>query len=375
MRVGVDARALGGQRGVTRYVVQLLTALAHHPADRFDLFVPGRQDLPAAAAGLERFPGISIHRHPLPGRLLFGAGALTGRPRLDRLIARGAGPSLLDVIWAPTIAPLALGSGVPLVLTVQDLSFAQRPQDFTAYERLWHRLARPRALARRADEVIVLAPATRDQLVTSWGLDPAAISVVAPGVHRPPAAVDAAPTLARLGLAARGYVLAVGALEPRKAPLLLAGAFARARARGLTAELVFAGAGRLAPALAGDGVRVLGQVTDAELEALYAGAVALAMPSLLEGYGLPVREALARGLPAVVSDLPVFGAELSAAVLRVPVGDEAALADALMRLGGEAGLRDRLALAAPAAVAGLTWRAAARATRALLARACGGEPG
>ena len=55
---------------------------------------------------------------------------------------------------------------------------------------------------------------------------------------------------------------------------------------------------------------VLGRVSDPELGALYAGALALVMPSLLEGYGLPVREALAHGTPAVISDLPVFGAEL-----------------------------------------------------------------
>ncbi len=172
-------------------------------------------------------------------------------------------------------------------------------------------------------------------------------------------------------MAPGGYLLAVGALEPRKAPLLLARAFTRARRQGLGAELVFAGEGRLAAQLGGPGVRRLGRVTDLELDALYTGAVALVMPSLLEGYGLPVREALARDIPAVISDLPVFGAELSGAVLRVPVGDEAALADALLRIGGDPGLRRRLAAACQSAVAGLTWIAAARRTRSVLAEACG----
>ena len=54
----------------------------------------------------------------------------------------------MDVVWAPTIAPLSLSPGVPFVLTIQDLSFELRPGDFTAYERLWHRLARPRARSR-----------------------------------------------------------------------------------------------------------------------------------------------------------------------------------------------------------------------------------
>jgi glycosyltransferase involved in cell wall biosynthesis len=365
VRVGVDARALTGSRGVTRYTGALLDALARrYPQDEWRLFVPGRAELPAAQA-LAGLPNVHLRRHPLPGRALFGASALARRPRLDRLL--GGSP---DVVWAPAIAPLALSPHVPLVLTVHDLSFALRPRDFTPYERLWHRLARPRALARRARRVIVPAPPTRDQLIGLWGLDGARVRVVPEGVRRPGAPVDPEPALRTFGLAPGGYLLAVGALEPRKAPLLLARAFARARRQGLGCELVFAGEGRLAGRLHGPGVRVLGAVSDPELDALYTGALALAVPSLLEGYGLPLREALARGIPAVVSDLPVFGPELSAALLRVPVGDEAALAGALARIASDAGLRRSLAQAAPGAVAGLTWEAAAVQTRAVLAEAC-----
>jgi glycosyltransferase involved in cell wall biosynthesis len=372
VRIGVDARALTGFRGVTRYARALLEALAReYPQDEWLLFTPGRAELPAVGA-LCAMPNISLRRHRLPGRALFGAAAIAGRPRLDRLV--GGSP---EVVWAPTIAPMALSAKLPLVLTVQDLSFELRPQDFTAYERVWHSLARPRALARRARFVIVLAEPTREQLIARWGLAPAGVRVVPAGVRVVPAGVrgpeeplDPTGALDRFGLVAEGYLLAVGALEPRKAPLLLAGAFARARQRGLRAELVFAGEGRLAGRLVAPGVRLLGRVSDLELDALYAGALALVMPSLLEGYGLPVREALARGTPAVISDLPVFGDELSGAVLRVPVGDQAALADALLRITDEEGPRRAMARAGEAAVAGLTWAAAARKTRAVLAEAC-----
>lgn len=367
----MDARALAGGRGVTRYLRELLAALARvHPSDEWHLFAPGH-----GALALELAPNVVVHRHVLPGRVLFGAAAVCGRPRMDRLL--GVAP---DVVWAPTIAPLALSPGVPLVLTIQDLSFELRPGDFTAYERVWHRLARPRALARRAARVIVLAAPTRGQLVDRWGLDGSRIEVVAPGVSvRPPAgpgtpAPPAAPAPPGTGTPAPGtYLLAVGALEPRKAPDLLVRAYAAARACGLTGGLVFAGEGRLAGSLHGDGVSLLGRVSDAQLDALYRGARALVIPSLLEGYGLPVREALARGTPAVLSDLPVFGPELDAAVLRVAPGDQAALAAALLRLEREDGLRARLASAAPGAVAGLSWDEAARRTRAVLAEAAEGR--
>jgi glycosyltransferase involved in cell wall biosynthesis len=357
---------------VTRYLRELLDALARvHPGDEWHLFVAGSGPVDVGVAS-----NVLVRRHPLPGRALFGAAAVCGRPRLDRLFA-----SSPDVVWAPTIAPMALSPAVPLVLTIQDLSFELRPADFTAYERAWHRLARPRALARRASRVIVLAPPTQAQLVDRWGLDSGRIEVVAPGIDAtpgppPPAAPPGGTPPAGtppVGTPSVGsYLLAVGALEPRKAPELLVRAFAAARAAGLTAPLVFAGEGRLADSLTGEGVTRLGRVSDAQLDALYRGAHALVVPSLLEGYGLPLREALARGTPAVVSDLPVFGPELDPAILRVPVGDEAALTAALLRLEREDGLRARLAAAAPGTVAGLSWDEAARRTRAVLAQAAGG---
>ncbi len=333
LRVCVDARHLGGGRGVARYTSQLLTALAReYPDDRWLL----------------------INHHPISRRLLFGSAALTGRPRLDRLFRQP-----VDVIWIPAVAPVAVSPSMPYVLTVHDTSFEQRPRDFTAYERLWHSLARPRSLAARARFVIVPSAPVRDELVDRWGLAPERVRVVPEGVELP-AHPSPPPT-------ATPYLLAVGALEPRKAPLLLRDAYARAREHGLEARLVFAGEGRLANGLAGTpGVELRGRVSDDELDALYRGALALVVPSLLEGYGLPLREALARGTPAVISDLPVFGPELSPAVIRVPPGDEQALTRALLELPAH---RDRLAAAAPATVAGLTWSDAARQTRAVLAEA------
>jgi glycosyltransferase involved in cell wall biosynthesis len=356
----VDARHLAAQRGVARYSGALLDALAREfPDDSWALFVPGSAVYPVVES-LRQHPNIEVHRHRFASRPLFGAAAVARRPRLDRLIG-----APLDLVWMPAPAPVALSASVPLVLTVQDLSFERRPRDFTLYERLWHLLARPRSLARRAARVIVLAPSTGDEVGASWGIPAGRIEVVTPGV----ALSDPGTALPRPG----PYLLAVGALEPRKAPELLAQAYARARARGLTADLVFAGEGRLAERVRGPGVHVLGHVSDDQLDTLYRGALALVVPSLLEGYGLPLREALARGVPAVVSDLPSFGEELSPAVLRVAPGDEDALSDAILRIGSDAELRERLATAARQTVDGLTWEAAARRTHAVFAEVASGH--
>jgi glycosyltransferase involved in cell wall biosynthesis len=352
MRVAVDARSLrapGSGRGIAVYLERLLAELDRHEGpNHFETVVDTRAQRVVAA--------------------------LVGRPRLDRM-AGGA-----DVAWAPAPAPLALSAGVPLVLTLHDLSFEHRPSDYGAYARVWHALARPRRLARRATRVIAVSEAVRREAIAEWGLEPERVVTVLSGPGRPPGTRAPLPD----GLAP-GCVLAVGALEPRKRPDLLLEAHRRAREQGLRAELVVAGAGKApsarsggGPAAAGGGAqsalpaaaaRFLGRVDDSTLDALYAEALVLACPSREEGFGFTPLEAAARGTPAVVADLAPFRETLGEAALAVPPGDADALAGALLRLEREPERRERLAAAGRAAVERLSWERAARETRAVLAAA------
>ncbi|HYI36330.1 MAG TPA: glycosyltransferase [Thermoleophilaceae bacterium] len=336
MRVAVDARALregSPQRGVARYLRTLLAELERRfPRDEF---------VPVAT-----------------GRLANATASALGRPRLDRL-AGGC-----DVVWCPAPAPVAMPADAPLVLTVHDLSFEHRPGDFTAYERLWHRIARPRRIARRAAEVITVSRTVAGQVAGEWGVDPARVTAVLSGPGRPPGPAEPAAA----GVPAP-YVLAVGALEPRKQPELLARAHAMARRDGLAAGLVFAGEGALAGRLDGAATAVLGRVSDGRLESLYEGALALVCCSAEEGFGFTPLEALARGCPAVVADLPVLEEVLGEGALRFPGGNARALADALLALEREPGLRERTVRAGAEAVAALSWERAARETHAVLSRA------
>src|SRR4051794_7698997 len=104
MRIAVDGRHLAAGRGVARYARALVEALvAQFPREDWRVFVPGSGPVDVA------FP---LRRHSLGSRPLFGAAALTGRPRLDRLVG-GA-----DVVWAPAPAPLAVSAGVAPALTL-----------------------------------------------------------------------------------------------------------------------------------------------------------------------------------------------------------------------------------------------------------------
>ena len=349
MRVGVDGRSLvgGGARGVAHYTAALLEAVAAaYPDDEFRVLLP---------RGPARVPrGLDPVRHPLPARALFGAAAVAGRPRLDALLGG------CDVVWAPAPAPLAIGS-TPFVLTVHDRSWEERPQDFTRYERLWHVAARPRRLARRAERVLCDTEIVRGELIREWGLDPSRVR-----------AVPLAPRALGGGPAEAGrYFLFVGALEPRKAPDVLVEGFRRARERGLDAELRIVGDGRLD--ISGPGVRRHGRVDD--LGALYAGALAVVLPSWLEGFGLPPVEGLAAGAPAIVSDLPVLREVLGDGALYVRPGDAEGLADALLAVAGDPALRARLLEAGQAKIAPLSWAETARRTRAVLAEAASTQRG
>jgi glycosyltransferase involved in cell wall biosynthesis len=167
-------------------------------------------------------------------------------------------------------------------------------------------------------------------------------------------------------------VLAVGALESRKLPGVLVEAHRLAGSRGLRAGLVFAGDGPLRGELERSQATVLGHVPDRALEALYAEALVLACVSRDEGFGFTPVEALARGTPVVVADLPVFAQTLGDGAIRVPSGDAEALAEALLRMEREPDLRERLVAAGREAVADLTWERAARETRSILAEAAAG---
>jgi alpha-1,3-rhamnosyl/mannosyltransferase len=174
-------------------------------------------------------------------------------------------------------------------------------------------------------------------------------------------------------------VLAVGALEPRKRPELLIEAHERARERGLRAGLVFAGPGAPPPdrdqadTPGRAGRLFLGRVDNPTLEALYRSAIVLACPSREEGFGFTPLEAAARGTPAVVAALAPFEETLGQAALAVAPDDADALADALLRIEREPGLRERLVTAAGDAARRLSWEHAARETRAVLAAAAQGR--
>ena len=341
MRVGIDGRSLAGpqDRGVTHVTRSLVAALAAgFPDDRLDVLVPGGGPW-APPAALDR-ANVRIVRHPVPSRLLFGAAALAGRPRLDRLLGG------VDVLWIPAPAPLAASRRVPLVLTRARSLLGAAPAGLHARTsgcgtRWPARGAWPSARAR----VAAVSRATAVEVQRRWGISPARVTVVPNGIDLPPlepGAARARPARALPALRRRARA-AQGARAPGRG---LRGGRAR---RGSSADLVLVGAGRLAPRLHAPGVRQLGG-GPARRAAGPVRRCAGARHALAgsRASDCPPLEALARGTPAVVSDLPVFAETLGDGRPARGARRPDALAGALLRVAGDAGLRARLAAAGAA---------------------------
>lgn len=365
LRIGVDARELGGRpTGTGRYLRNLLRAFTRDHGDAVLAYFDGP---PPADAVLDH-PGVQVR--PLartrPG-LLWQQRTLPAAVRRDRV----------DVLFCPAYScPLRLD--VPRVTTVHDLSFYALPGDFTWREGLRRRLT-VAASVRASRRVLTISEFSRRELVSRF--PEAADRVVAVPLG---ADDDLAPPPGRAEARARldldgPLVLTVGTVFGRRRLPVLLRALALLRRRHPRVRLEVVGdlrahPPRNGPALAarlglGHAVRYTGFTSEAGLADRYAAADAAVFLSEYEGFGLPALEAMARGVPVVVSDRPALDEVFASAALTVPLEDETALAAALARVLEDGALARDLVARGRALAARHSWAETARLTRQALADA------
>jgi glycosyltransferase involved in cell wall biosynthesis len=247
---------------------------------------------------------------------------------------------------------LPLQRPCPGIVTIHDLAWEEHPDDF-AWTTGWkYRTLVPR-VARSAERVICVSEFTRDDVVRRYGVDEEKVRVIgeAPSLAKGDADPPPGP-----------YILAVGDLRRKKNFGRLVEAFARLRDEGLPHRLVISGrdAGEGAR-LRAPGVELLGYVPEERLDALMRGAELLVHPSLYEGFGLVIVEAMARGTPvaaARASALPETGGDAALYFDPLDVRD---MADTIKRALADDGLGER----GRARVAGLSWDDVAAKTAAV----------
>jgi glycosyltransferase involved in cell wall biosynthesis len=284
------------------------------------------------------------------------------------LLPRSARRTRIDLLHNLfTTAPAA--PGVPQVTTILDLIYRRFPQAHTGLRSLAMRMLVPLS-ARRSARIIAISEATKSEVVSHLGVDESHVDVtyLAPGLS---AAVDPVPEATlreRHSLGESPIVLSVSAHRPHKNIERLVDAVS---ALERPAVLVVPGYGtewedELAAHVrrrgAEERVRLIGWLGDAELEGFYEAATCLAFPSLAEGFGLPVLEAMARGLPVACSSATSLPEVAGDAALYFDPLDVPAMTGAIDRLLADPDLRERLAAAGREHAAGFTWRRTAEGT-------------
>jgi glycosyltransferase involved in cell wall biosynthesis len=352
--------------GTGRYARELARALAQTAPEGATVtgWTAWHRDVSAArVAGV-----VGPRRLPLPPRALVAAWE------------RGAGVGMPsgDLVHSPTLLFPPRPRG-PLVVTIHDAVPWTHPETLSRRGVAWHRRTARRA-ARVADAIVVPTRAVSDELARWLPLDRVRLAVVGEGVS-PDLAVppDADLRAARLGLPPGGYAVSLATLEPRKGLDVAIRALARTEAPDL--PLLVAGQpGWGAVDLEAEAeraglppmrVRAMGRLDDADLAVLLSRASVLVQPSRSEGFGLPVLEAMALGVPVVTSDAPALVEVGGGATRVVPVGDPEALAAALAEVVSDQQLRERMVALGRRRSAEFSWERTGLAMWALYADLAG----
>ena len=356
VRVGFDGRAFSSPAaGVRRYAGQLVRALLALGEPLAVVALGGRsEDIPP---GVEQ---VSESWHPPSnaGWTLVGLPRTAGRARVDLIHA----PAYTAPFWA----------GVPVVLSIHDVSYEVHPEWYP-YRRDPLRRYFYRRSASSAARVVTISSFSANEIVSAYGLDRNRITVTPLGVD--PALVDGVAHSASLPPAVKTpFFLHVGDLHERRNLVMLVGALLAVRRMGgpcAAASLVLAGVDRgvgaqLRAACAEGGaphaVVLLGTVDDDQLRALYRTTVGLVYPSLYEGFGLPLIEAMAAGAPVVGARAASIPEVVGDAALLLDPRDASAWRDALARLVTDESLREDLRERGRARAAAFTWERTARLT-------------
>jgi glycosyltransferase involved in cell wall biosynthesis len=362
MRIGIDAHAIGSRTaGNETYIKNLIAALAEIDSENQYVLFFTSKNIASEWAG--RFKNFGVHLVRPHNRYLRIPVSLP-------LAVMQAGVDLLHVQY--TAPPVC---SKPVVTTIHDLSFEHLPEFYTPRERYLFHLAIS-FTARRAARILTVSEYSRQDLLTTYKLSPEKVVVTPDAIGSQFGPVGEAEKLnsirKKYGIE-KEYLLSVGTLQPRKNFVRLIKAYDALRSSDdeFGHQLVIVGKKgwlyhdifRVAQGSRYlEDIRFTGYVDDDDLPGLYSGAAAFVYPSIFEGFGLPVLEAMACGTPVVTSNSSSLPEVVGDAGLTVDPYDELALQKAIQRVVFDEALRKKLVRRGLAQAQKFSWQQTAEMT-------------
>ncbi len=377
MKIGIDARCLQGRvrSGVEEYARTLLEKLFEQDAkNTYVLFVNAWDTSSLDFSWAEKYSHVSVKVFHWPNKLLNFCFWYLGWPKVDRMLGG------VNVFFLPNLNFIALSKKTKLVVTAHDLSFEMFPETFSWKRRFWHLFVHFRDIVRRANLVIAISQSTADDLRAVYKTPKKKIVVIPSGVReifRPVSHND--PSL--LSIQKRyhlpyKFILSLGTIEPRKNLTALLRAFEAMHASGhleLTKySLVIAGEEgwnsrgffeSVQKSPVKEKIILTGFVADQDKPGLYSLASVFVYPSLYEGFGFPPLEAIACGVPVIVSHTSSLPEVMGTSALLIDPYRPEEILQALRQLLLSKELREVSCLAGPIQASRFSWSQTAESVK------------
>lgn len=316
MKIGIDIRCLseGKRTGVEEYTLNILENIfSLDKSNEYVLFLNSFSKPRIDLEQLRKYPNVSIRQFYFPNKLLNFSFWYLRWPKIDKMLGG------VDVFFMPNINFAAFSKKVKVILTIHDLSFEYYPETFSLKRRLWHAFINARRLAKIADKVIAVSVSSKNDLVSTYAIEPEKVAVIRSGVGENFQEMDGnnaklIATKEEYGLPYY-FILFLGTLEPRKNIIGLVRAYNRLRSLNNPEldryKLVIAGVAgwkhekiykEILDSRYCEDIILTGYVCDFDKEYVYNLASLFVYPSFFEGFGFPPLEAMACGVPVIASN-------------------------------------------------------------------------
>jgi glycosyltransferase involved in cell wall biosynthesis len=350
MRIGFDARCLEEEKisGVGEYALELLRNLLEEDTENeYVVFSNSfKQSANRNFEWIKEYPNAKLKRFYFPNRILNFCFWYLNWPKIDKLLG-GA-----DVFFAPNLNFLSVSKKCRLIATFHDLSFERYPHFFPFKTRLWHEFfVNPRKISRTAEKLIAVSQSTKKDLETIYKTDPGKVSVVHHGISRCFKVIDRnGPKLLdiqkKYNLPYK-FILYLGNVEPRKNIASVIAAYkdlVKKNADLEKYELVLAG--NISPLcremVEREKLKTCGYIKREDRPYVYNLASLFVYPSFFEGFGLPVLESMACGIPVITSNNSSIPEVAGKAAIFIDPNRPAELAQALKNILTDEKLYDKM---------------------------------